>query len=277
MTDLLQAVDPLALVPSAEQLQLLASRKRTEYQTAEPYPHFVLDDFLDPAVADAVLDEFPGPGAIAWEQFKNAREEKLASAHEGNMPPLIRGLLYAMNGATFLHFLEVLTGIPKLMPDPLFTGGGLHQILPGGRLAAHVDFNKHPVYGLDRRLNLLLYLNKDWDDSFGGHFELLDATGKECRKRVLPVFNRCVVFSTTDTSWHGHPHPLTCPPGGSRKSLALYYYTNGRPDQSLAGVHGTLFHDAPASLPSRIGRGAKALAVNLLPPIVPKAFRWLGR
>jgi Rps23 Pro-64 3,4-dihydroxylase Tpa1-like proline 4-hydroxylase len=274
MQTLALGADPLSLIPTQERLMRLAGDQRTEYASARPYPHVVLDDFLDAAVAEAIHQQFPAPDALDWERFHNARERKLASAHEGSMPPLIRSVLYAMNSASFLQFLETLTGIANLIGDPLFAGGGMHQIVPGGKLGIHVDFNRHPVYRLDRRLNLLLYLNQDWRDEYGGHFELWDRTGTSCVKRVLPIFNRCVVFSTTETSYHGHPHPLSCPAGWVRKSLALYYYSNGRPESEIASRHGTVFVGADAeSTLTRIGRGVRTAVRELLPPIVTRLVR----
>jgi Rps23 Pro-64 3,4-dihydroxylase Tpa1-like proline 4-hydroxylase len=138
-----------------------------------------------------------------------------------------------------------LTGIQDLISDPFYRGGGLHNILPGGKLGVHADFNKHQKYDLDRRLNLLLYLNKDWKEEYGGHIELWDKNMQKCVKRVLPIFNRVVIFTTTDHSFHGHPDPLNCPNPMSRKSLALYYYTHGRPEEDESQTHSTLFKLRP--------------------------------
>jgi Rps23 Pro-64 3,4-dihydroxylase Tpa1-like proline 4-hydroxylase len=152
-----------------------------------------------------------------------------------------------MNSWEMLHFLERLTGIDGLIPDPYFGGGGIHQIEPGGFLEVHADFNWHPKLRLDRRLNMLIYLNRDWPEEYGGHLELWDRQLRECVRSILPVFNRTVVFSTTDSSYHGHPRPLGCPPGRTRKSVSLYYYTNGRPDEERSAPHDTIFrkrHDA---------------------------------
>ena len=151
-----------------------------------------------------------------------------------------RWLLYQLNSSVFVNFLEELTGVGGLIPDPHFEGGGLHQIERGGFLKIHADFNRHPKLNLDRRLNLLLYLNEDWKDDYGGHLELWDREVARCVKRIAPVFNRCVVFTTTDFSFHGHPEPLACPPAVTRKSLALYYYSNGRPARSRPVERGTL-------------------------------------
>ena len=168
------------------------------------------------------------------------------------------------NSSTFVDFLERLTGITGIIPDPHFRGGGLHQILPGGFLKVHADFNKQQRLNLDRRLNVLLYLNKDWPESYGGHFELWNHEMTQCEKRALPLFNRLVVFSTTDFSYHGHPDPLTCPAGRSRKSLALYYYTNGRPpEEAEPEFHSTLFQ--------------QRLGVDPVEPIEPASKKFLRR
>ena len=130
----------------------------------------------------------------------------------------------------FVDFLERLTGIDALIPDPHYFGGGLHQIRPGGFLKVHADFNRHSRLDLERRLNAILYLNKDWQEEYGGHLQIWDNDMTRCEKKVLPVFNRLLVFATLDTANHGHPDPLTCPPDRARRSMALYYYTSDRPE-----------------------------------------------
>jgi len=202
-----------------EALKAVGAAKHAAYVAADPFPHIVIDDFLPPAILETVLDEFPGPDAIDWKRFKDGTGRKLATRDEAQMGPRTLALLHELNSSRFLRVLEALTGIDGLIPDPHLEGGGLHQIERGGFLKVHADFNKHEKLGLDRRLNLLLYLNKDWREEFGGHLELWSPDMKRCAHRVLPLFNRCVVFSTTDNSFHGHPEPLTCPEGASRKSI----------------------------------------------------------
>ncbi|NJM87615.1 MAG: 2OG-Fe(II) oxygenase [Hydrococcus sp. RU_2_2] len=187
------------------------------------------------------------------------------------MQEITRLLLYQMNGATFVNFLEKLTGIEGIIPDPHLVGGGLHQIERGGYLKIHVDFNKHGKLNLDRRLNLLLYLNKNWQEEYGGNLELWDRDMIKCQKKILPIFNRCVIFSTTDFSYHGHPEPLTCPEGRTRKSLALYYYSNGRPPEEVSNGHSTVFRARPdEDLTEKISSTEKTKIIlkKLLPPIV---------
>lgn len=230
-----------------ERYTQLALAERDRYASAEPFHHVVIDDFLPREICERVLEEFPGPKAIKWREADRHHSKKLAMRHVEQLGPATQDLLYDLNRAPALGFLSELTGINGLIPDPGYVGGGVHQIVRGGFLKVHADFNKHPTLGLDRRINLLVYLNKDWEEEYGGHLELWDPEMKRCVKRVLPVFNRCVVFSTTDHSYHGHPDPLTCPEGRTRKSLALYYYSNGRPREDGDQQHGTLWQERPVA------------------------------
>jgi len=249
----------------------IAEPTRLLYTAAKPFPHFVVDNFFDTALVDQVLTEFPNPGQIKWQSFDNEREMKLASAAEASFGPMTRLLLYHLNSITFLEFLSKVTGIENLISDPHFEGGGLHQIPRGGKLGIHADFNKHRCYGLDRRLNAILYLNKDWREEYGGHLELWNRDVTQCEAKILPLYNRLAVFGTTDFTFHGHPDPLRCPEGMTRKSLALYYFSNGRPAEEVTGEHSTLFKarsddDFQLSVKQRMRRFAR----DLLPPIVSR-------
>src|SRR4029078_5720896 len=138
---------------------------------------------------------------------------------------LVVTLFAELNNRAFLGFLEALTGIEGLIPDPHFEGGGLHETKRGGHLGVHADFNVHERLGLERRLNLLIYLNEDWEDEYGGSLELGDKDMSECAVEVKPIFARGVIFNHALDSFHGHPDPLSCPPDRSRRSIATYYYT----------------------------------------------------
>jgi Rps23 Pro-64 3,4-dihydroxylase Tpa1-like proline 4-hydroxylase len=254
-----------------ERMAQEAGAARERYRAAKPFPHVVLDDFFDPAILERVLEEFPRPRAIRWQAFDNEHERKLASAAESCFGPLTRIVLYHLNSMTFLHFLSSVTGIDDLIPDPGFEGGGLHQIEPGGKLGVHSDFNKHARYGLDRRLNVLVYLNKHWREEYGGHLELWDCAMSRCEARILPLFNRVMIFGTTDFTYHGHPNPLRCPEGMTRKSLALYYFTNGRPASEVSGTHSTVFRarDAADFRPT-LRQRVRKLSAEVLPPIIAR-------
>jgi hypothetical protein len=187
---------------------------------------------------DQVLAKFPPPEAnVTWRQIsaKNAGGEKAQYKKQGlprefEMPAIIRQLIWELNSGTFIRILEHLTGIKNLLHDPLMRGGGIHQVLPGGVLGVHADFTRHTDYDLDRRVNVLVYLNKDWQDEYQGHLELWDKDVSRCVKRIRPTAARCVIFNTDADSFHGHPRELKCPDGITRKSIALYYYSVGRPE-----------------------------------------------
>jgi Rps23 Pro-64 3,4-dihydroxylase Tpa1-like proline 4-hydroxylase len=240
--------------------------KAEEYAKAQPYPHIVIDGFFDEWILDTILAEFPSAANKDWDRHDSPEEVKLQSKDERFIPLFTRQFLHALNSASFLEFLEDLTGIEKLVGDPQFEGGGLHQIPTGGKLAIHADFNKHLKYRLDRRLNVLIYLNKNWKEEYGGHFELWDAEMKGVVAKVAPLFNRVVIFSTTRYSYHGHPDPLRCPTNVTRKSLALYYYTiSETSDETAVDRHSTLFQARPGE---RFKLSGKQLARDLTPPFL---------
>lgn len=222
-----------------------ATQFRQDYMGARPFPNIVFENFFEPNFLKSVLGEFPDLSQHNAKQFENAFEKKWAGNGEALFGENTKSLMNYLNSEPFLRFLQELTGIQEtLIGDPYYIGGGQHEIKRGGLLKVHVDFNKHPLLGLDRRLNVLIYLNEDWQESFGGHFELWNKSMEQCEKKILPSFNKLAIFSTTDISYHGHPDPLMCPDDRSRKSLALYYYTNGRPKgefRNASGQNTTIF------------------------------------
>jgi hypothetical protein len=228
-----------------ETLGTLAAGKRAMYAAARPFPHAVIDGLFPDDVLHQVLAEFPEPHGPEWRAFDNPLERKLATNDRWEVGDATGQLLAELNSAAMIEFLETLTGIEGLVPDPHFIGGGLHQIEPGGHLQVHADFNRHPRTGLERRLNLLLYLNEDWQEEYEGALELWDRQMRRCEVKIAPLFNRCVVFNTTRTSFHGHPEPLRCPDGRTRKSVACYYYSRAALLTSLRGAHTTLFQARP--------------------------------
>jgi hypothetical protein len=213
----------------------------------------VIDNFFPDHVVAKLLEEFPAPDApLAWRKYKIepkpgqiAQANKLGFSDLTKLGPNIRQMFWEMNSARFLGAMEKLSGVENLIGDPQLDGGGIHQSLSGAVLAVHSDFSHHPIFKLDRRLNILLYLNPTWNDEWEGHLELWDRKMTYCVKRVAPLMNRVVIFSTTQDSFHGHPQPLNLPEGITRKSMALYYYTNGRPEGENDGEHGTLWQERP--------------------------------
>ena len=196
------------------------------YCFAEPFPHMVADQFLPEAVARAALEHFPRQALNSDKVF----EMGYAGLHKRQVLPeecdaAARQMFHFFNSRPMLEFLEGLSSIPGLIPDPYFTGGGFHETARGGKLGIHADFRINEQLHLHRRLNVIIYLNEGWKDEWGGALELWDRDMKAKRLEVAPLFNRCVIFNTDADSFHGHPDPLQCPEGVTRRSIALYYYT----------------------------------------------------
>jgi len=260
-----------------KKLESLATENAEAYKCNKPFPHIYFDDFLPVAVAEAALRDFPEPKQLAWSEFNRPKERKLAFDEVEKLPRNVREVLYFLNSRPMVRFLEVLTGIDGVISDPYYIGGGLHQIKPGGNLEVHVDFNRHSKFKLDRRINLLIYLNKNWKEEYGGHFELWNRDMSAAEQKILPVFNRCAIFSTTEFSYHGHPTPLACPPDRTRKSMATYYYSNGRPEEEISGEHTTLFQTRPGQVPEREHISMKEVLKAVTPPILISAAKKLRK
>jgi hypothetical protein len=243
-------------MPNRERLQALAERLQPEFAAAEPFPHVVIDDMLPAETIRDVIDAFPSPGP-EWAHYDDPNQLKYSLRDEEAMPDPIRSVMQQFNSQVFVEFLETLSGIKGLLPDPHFLGGGLHQIPRGGTLKVHADFDQHRKLKVDRRLNVLLYLNEDWRDEYGGHLELWDKEMTHAVERVAPVANRVVVFRTSDTSFHGHPDALAVPKGRFRRSLAWYYYT--APAVERTG-HNTLWAagENPSGLLDKVRRRLRA-------------------
>lgn len=239
----------MKLYLDGKRLNEIALENRDKYASARPFPHIVLDNVFPEEALDGVLLEFPVAKSPVWKEYGNYHEKKLETQGEEKISVFTSLLLYQFNSAPFLQFLETLTGVQDIISDPYFYGGGLHQIPPGGKLGIHADFSRHGKYPLDRRLNILIYLNKDWKEEYGGHLELWETDMSQCVQRILPIYNRMVVFNITDWAYHGHPEPLTCPDGMTRKSIALYYYTNGRPEgETKKDKASTIFMQRPGEV-----------------------------
>ena len=235
-----------------------ASDLHEEFRRATPFPHVVMDDFLEPDLCRRLADGFP---TYDEERFRNEWGELGKAWHE-NVPamgPAFAELDRGLRSHEFLDLLSRISGIPDLVFDPHYFGGGTHENLHGMELDPHIDFNVHPKTKLHRRLNLLLYLNDEWDESWGGALELhtnpwLPPAENEV-ETVSPLMNRCVLFETSDHSWHGFRR-LALPEGKrdlSRRSFAMYLYTRARPPVQMIPHDITIYTDRP--LPERIRPG----------------------
>ncbi len=215
------------------------------YKSAEPFPHIMIDGLFDERYLRSVVADVPSPlerKDLFSKDEKYLQERKFAWRDVPNMGARSLEFIAALQSKPFLEFLTQLTGIEGLLPDPYLWGAGYHQVLRGGKLAIHADFNIHPQTKMYRRLNVLVYLNENWNEEWGGHVELWDKDMRHCVQKIAPLLGRMVVFNTTEDSYHGHPDPLTCPDDRVRKSLALYYYSWEYPQE---GKHSTLWQKRP--------------------------------
>ena len=226
-------------IEALSKLEKFVSSSAGEFTGANPFPYCVLDNFFDNEVLNELLIEFPEATDPIWEaSTQEGIQVKLRSnwQSEADIRPVTKSVVHFFNSGAVMKQLSRLTGIEKLISDPYYTGGGLNCTKRDGLLDVHVDGNWHHAMGVHRRLNVILYLNKDWNSNWGGALELWDDSLSECVKSIDPVGNRLVIFETHDRTFHGHPSPLSCPPDESRKSLILYYYTAAARPQSQVVV-----------------------------------------
>lgn len=241
-----------------------------KYQAANPYPHIVLENFLNPDVVNECADEFNTLAqSDGWINYTHYNEKKKGLNKFDMLPATIQHTITELNSPQFLEFLSSLTGIKDLKKDDSLEGGGIHQSGRGGFLNVHADFTVHPHHHKwQRRINVLVYLNKDWQEEWGGKLELWDRKMKACEEKVLPIFNRCVIFNTDADSYHGHPEPTTCPEDRHRRSIALYYYTEEKNPFRRATYY-----------KARPGEGNKKFMVgldNFMVAVYTEIKGWLG-
>lgn len=215
-----------------------------------PFKYVVIDDFLRRDEALKIFLEYPAIDKT-WQSG--------AGLHTRGKwgQPVLAGTVAErfykeVNSPAFLDYLGRVTGIPKLLEDPDLSGAGLHQIIDGGFLNVHVDYNR--LGALHRRLNLIVYANPEWTESYGGYLELWDMQRKVRVGNIAPLLNRCVIFETNEVSFHGHPVPLNTGGRTTRKSLSIYYYTAER--EAVAPEHNTVYVNTSGA------RGAVRLLLN---------------
>ncbi|MEP4335361.1 MAG: 2OG-Fe(II) oxygenase, partial [Roseobacter sp.] len=247
-----------------------------QYLAAAPFPNIAIDDFLPAEILEQCLEEFPSDLDPDSKSFDRSQERFKSSFNPDHLSPKTRSFFYSMNSRPFIRFLENLTGIKGLIPDPYFLGGGFHEIRQGGHLDVHADFNHHKMMDLERRINILIYLNKDWEEEYGGQIELWDNPMTHCEKSLVPLFNRCVIFNTTSNSNHGNPKPIDHPNGIPRRSIALYYYTATWTGEKKD--HTTIFRTRLGTADETDWKVRRnAFAQDILPPIVMRNYLRIAR
>ena len=256
------------LTARSAETKALGASYAERYQSAKPYPHICIDNFLPMEIIEKVRADLPAlPDAQA--SFDSAQEKLKSQYNPDRMPEFSRHLFQAFNSRPFILFLEEMTGIKGLIPDPYFMGAGIHRTLNGGYLDIHADFNVHSYMRVERRLNVLIYLNPPWKEEWGGSFEIWDKPMQNKVASFAPTENRMVCFSTGSDTWHGNPEPVNHPDGLPRQSIALYYYTatwsEGREE------HSTLFKPRPGS---RDTSEARASRERFIKKITPPVLFW---
>ncbi len=222
-------------------------RLSAQFRDAKPFPHIVLDNFLVPESAAEIAAAYPTfeQARGLGDEFRGVNEHgKIQITDATRFPAAVQALNTALGSPEFLADLAAITGMPDLRYDPTLAGGGIHVTGPRGRLDVHVDFNYLESQKVYRRLNLLLYLNPGWQESWGGAVEFWDEGVKHCEQRVQPLLNRCVIFETSERSFHG-VEEVRCPPGMVRQSFAVYYYTEAPPPDYKGVDHTTIFRARP--------------------------------
>ena len=220
---------------------------RRQVRAAAPFPHCAIDNFLSDEFADRVHDAFPTfeQARSVGREFRTVNERNKVQVTDASaFPAPIAKLNRALAADPLLELLSYAFGIEDLLPDAELTGGGMHQTGPRGRLDVHVDFNYLADQKLFRRLNILIYFNKDWRAEWGGNLELWDQDVRECRHSFAPLFNRCVIIETNSISYHG-VSAVNCPPDRARRSFAAYYYTREAPPDWDGEAHSTIFRSRP--------------------------------
>ena len=233
----------------------VTEKEINEYRQAQPFPHVVIDDFLPPSLLNGVIDDFRNHSNWGWDNSDYSKDHQVKKFFspwnndgDSTLPINTKLILNYFNSPEVISMLEKLTGIEGLIADPTLLGGGMHKIDSGGKLSIHADSRKHATTGNYRRINLLVYLNKDWNKEWGGSLQLWDKDMATMVQDIQPLFNRVVIFNTGADTYHGHPHPLNTPNGMSRISLALYYYTKENPDREENSFTSAVWKEAPADL-----------------------------
>ena len=235
-----------------------------EYKENQPFPHIVLNDFIRPSLLEKIVNEFPDleNKKEGVNKFNDKFQIKFGSEGSLHLSKNAIFLNAYLQSDIMLKWLNDLTGIHEpLISDPYLRGAGYHELKNGGVLQMHVDFNKHTFLNLHRRINLLIYLNEDWKEEYGGCLKLQNKKISTSTKNILPLFNTAVIFSTTSFSYHGNPDTINCPDNKSRKSLAYYYYTTERFDEDVFDKHSTLF------IGDKINTTLKKIIKSFIPPI----------
>jgi len=237
------------------------------FSEARPFRHVVIDHFFDTSFCQRLCTEFPAFDTRAALNENGEIGGKATQEKIHKLGSSFRQLDEVVQSRSFRDLIGQITGIPDLQYDPHYFGGGTHENRHGQDLDPHVDFNFHPITRQHRRLNLIVYLNPEWQDEWGGSLQLHKDPYRPPEQdeivTLTPLMNRCVIFETTESSWHGFAR-INLPPDKqqlSRKSFALYYYTDTRPADETAEEHSTVYVER--HMPERFQQGLTLAEADL--------------
>lgn len=263
-------LDPETLSITHQEAKALGAQLAADYQSKTPYHYTCVDDFLPEEIVARVREEALAQGRKEAEN-QSANEKLKTSYNPDRLPTYTRAVFHALNSRPFIQFLETMSGIRGLIPDPYYMGGGIHRTETGGKLDIHADFNHHSIMNLERRLNLLIYLNPGWREEYGGSFEIWTDDMSRKVESFAPVMNRMCCFSTGSNTMHGNPETVNHPEGEPRLSIALYYYTAtweaGRVD------HTTVFKRRPGTDDAASHEATLRVIRELVPPLLYRKSR----
>ncbi|WP_400083912.1 2OG-Fe(II) oxygenase [Yoonia sp. R78084] len=258
-------IDPETLSFDHGATKEIGASLAADYQSKTPYHYICVDNFLPLEMVTRVREEALQMGEKKAEN--DSPNEKLKTSYNPDrMPPYSKSVFHALNSRPFIQFLENMSGIKGLIPDPYYGGGGVHRTNTTGFLSIHADFNYHQIMNLERRLNVLIYLNPDWKEEYGGSFEVWTDDMSEKVDSFVPIMNRMCCFSTGANTMHGNPEPVNHPNGDPRLSIALYYYTATWEDGRVA--QSTVFKQRPGSKDAASSEAVLRVVREFVPPIV---------
>lgn len=249
-----------------------------EYCFAEPFPHIVIDNFLPKAIIDKIYNNFPREklqNDVVFEMGYTGLNKRQVAPADCN--GYIREIFGFFNSSPVVQFIESLTTITGLIPDPYYVGGGFHETSAGGKLGIHADFRINEQLHVSRRINMIIYLNKEWQDEYGGKLELWDKKMENMVHSIAPIYNRCVIFNTDSDSFHGHPDALMTPENVTRKSLALYYYTASKRIYEDIVSHDTMYKVRAIDGAETRKLVRKSTLDNYLKDLTPPVFYRIAR
>jgi Rps23 Pro-64 3,4-dihydroxylase Tpa1-like proline 4-hydroxylase len=193
---------------------------REKFMKAEPFGNIIIPNFLNNELAELLYKEFP-ENVDEWHFYNNPIEVKYACDDIKNLPINLKKIFYLLSTKEITNIFSTISGIPDIEHDPYLHGAGLHIHPKDGRLHMHLDYEKHPFSQKERRLNLILYLSKDWNPEWNGETQLWNKDMSECIVKSPVVFNTAFLFTTNNESWHGLPEKICCPENVSRKSFII--------------------------------------------------------